>query len=152
MGGHVNRCESDRVGYICIRNNAPMGLKFPARSLSSSVPLFSHYSPACLKISIMAAFETTNLSAIRSGEQLHLLDEVFDLLKAKTNNAAILSHDVHALVRDLHCLLDVVETAVSHPTCPNSGLEFHEQLSLWQEEVDWRRCKTQFVEDNGYCN
>ncbi len=72
-------------------------------------------------------------------------DEVFDVLKAKTNNAPILPSDVHAMVRDLRRFLDVVGTAASNPACPKGDLAFHKQLCRWQEEVDWRRCKTQFI-------
>jgi hypothetical protein len=46
--------------------------------------------------------------------------------------------------------MDVVETTASNLTWLNGGPALHDQLSLWQEEIDWRRCKTLLIGDNGY--
>jgi hypothetical protein len=74
-------------------------------------------------------------------ENIKFADEIF-ALDSKTRERLIFPGDVKALVKDLLDILDVVEKAASEPQLPYRSLTFHEQLDIWQEEVDWKQCKT----------
>lgn len=76
-------------------------------------------------------------------DRIRFADEIFDVLKTKAIHTPIRPGDIQALVNYLQCLLDIVKT--SDRLYINDGPTFHEQLCRWQEEVDWKQCKSRFI-------
>ena len=72
-----------------------------------------------------------SLSRAPQRNHIKLADQIFDALKASTNDAPILPGDVKALVKDLRCISDVIGTETSTS-----------DVQHWQEEYDWRQRKT----------